>query len=158
MLPNTPPRTRVGGFVVRQCEGVLEVLLMQRYKPERGMYYVVPGGSLEPKETLEQGASRELLEETNLEFELGAKLYESSNTQSQRMAHYFVAHYKNGEPCLSQSAPESALQHTENHYAPTWVPLDQVGALPLYPSIIRHRLAADLRQPPVQPVQLTETD
>jgi 8-oxo-dGTP diphosphatase len=157
MQPATP-RTRVGGFVLRQYKGVLEVLLMQRYKPERGVYYVVPGGSLEPNETLEQGAARELLEETNLGFVLGAKLYESCNPQSQRLAHYYIAQHQSGEPCLSQSAPESALQHLENHYAPTWVQLEQVAALPLFPSVIRHRLAADLRQLPTQPVRLTETD
>jgi ADP-ribose pyrophosphatase YjhB (NUDIX family) len=158
MQLNHNPRTRVGGFVLRHCEGVLEVLLMQRFKPERGLYYVIPGGSLEADESIEQGAIRELLEETNLEFVLGAKLYESCNPQSQRMAHYFVAYHQSGEPCLQPNAPENAVERLAKHYNPIWVRLEQVASLPLFPSIIRHRLAKDLGQEVLQVVQLIEED
>jgi 8-oxo-dGTP diphosphatase len=156
MLPDHNPRTRVGGFVLRRCADQLEVLLMQRFKPERGVYYVVPGGSLESGESFEQGAMRELLEETNLEFVLGEKLYESCNPQSQRIAHYYVAHHILGEPCLHADAPESALE--AGFYNPTWVPLEQVSSLPLFPSIIRYRLAADLGQTALGVVRLVEAD
>jgi 8-oxo-dGTP diphosphatase len=148
-------RSRAGGFIVRDGQ----VLLMQRQKPERGTYFVIPGGSCENLETLEQSAIRELLEETNLEFTLGAKLYESYNPKSQRTAHYFIAQYQSGEPSLRPDAPEILeKQSHDNLYLPTWIKLEDVKHLPLFPSIIRNRLEQDLQHLPTQPVRLEEYD
>lgn len=150
-------RHRAGGFIVRQNANHLEVLLMQRYKPERGVYYVIPGGSAEQGESLEQSAIRELTEETNVVFDLGQKLYQSCNPSSHRVAHYFLAQYRGGEPSLHPDAPENHEHHSQ-HYQPTWVKLEQVVELPLFPSIIRRRLHQDLQHPPLQPIHLEEYD
>ncbi len=151
-------RTRAGGFILRHTPH-LEVLLMQRHKPNRGTYFVIPGGSTEANETLEQSAIRELLEETSLKFSLKQKLYQSYNPNSQRMAHYFLAEYIGGEAKLSFNAPELLVKQTvTNLYVPRWVKLELLGTLPLFPSVIRQRLEYDLRDPPVQALQLEEYD
>jgi 8-oxo-dGTP diphosphatase len=45
----------------------LSLLLIQRKKDPFGGYWALPGGFIEPNETLEASARRELLEETGLE-------------------------------------------------------------------------------------------
>ncbi len=152
-------RVRAGGFIWRENHGRLEVLLMQRFKLGRGEYFVIPGGSVEQTETFEQGATRELLEETNVRFNLERKLYESINPQSGRVAHYFRARWLEGEPGLQPGCPESSeRQSPDNRYAPTWIPFDRIAQIPLYPTAIRDRLAVDLRSENAQPIRVEEFD
>jgi 8-oxo-dGTP diphosphatase len=154
------PRARAGGFVLRERDGQLEVLLMARFKLERGAYFVVPGGSVEEHETLESAAARELEEETGVQFHLERKLYESVNPRSGRVGHYYLARWQSGEPQLHTSSPEALERQSEhNRYQPTWVEARTLCDLPLYPSVIRHRLCHDLLEGiPDEVVQLEEMD
>ncbi|NJK46666.1 MAG: NUDIX domain-containing protein, partial [Pleurocapsa sp. SU_196_0] len=120
-------RARAGGFILRVHDGRLEVLLMRRFKSERGEYFVVPGGSVEDAERFEDAATRELEEETGVQFTLERQLYESVNPRSGRVAHYFVARWNGGEPQLHHASPEALeRQSAQNRYAPTWVAADAV--------------------------------
>jgi 8-oxo-dGTP diphosphatase len=153
-------RTRAGGFIHRRKDGQLEVLLMRRFKPERGEYWVIPGGSVEDGESVEAAAGRELEEETGVNFLLQGKLYESVNPSSGRVAHYFAALWQHGEPRLQADSPEAAERNElTNRYTPTWVQAEAVCALPLFPTIIRDRLCHDLqRGMPKETLRLEETD
>jgi ADP-ribose pyrophosphatase YjhB (NUDIX family) len=150
------PRNRAGGFIIRERDDTLEVLLMRRYRVERGEYFVIPGGSVEDGEDVRMAAMRELTEETNLGFKLGSLLYVSLNPRSRRIGHYFVAHWTGGQPQLG--GPERDRANPANIYQPVWMRLEVISALPLFPSVIRDRLAHDLDNPPESPVQLEETD
>ena len=64
-----PERPIVGvGAVIVEAGKVL--LVKRRYEPLAGRWSL-PGGTLELGETLEVGVAREMLEETNLEIEVG---------------------------------------------------------------------------------------
>lgn len=70
--PSTPRWPRVGSAVVVVQDG--RVLLGQRDKdPNRG-WWVLPGGKVEPFETVAQAGSRELLEETGLLIDVGDQI------------------------------------------------------------------------------------
>lgn len=57
------------------CDEAGRVLLMLRGRePQRGRWSV-PGGRVEPGETLEQAAAREALEETGLRVRIGQELW-----------------------------------------------------------------------------------
>ena len=59
------------GAVIEDSEGRI---LLVKHKPERGGYWqdkwICPGGSLELGETLEEGARREVKEETGLDIDI----------------------------------------------------------------------------------------
>jgi ADP-ribose pyrophosphatase YjhB (NUDIX family) len=58
------------GAIVFDAEG--RVLVIQRGKPPSEGLWSVPGGKLEPHETLAQAVARETREETGLDVEVGA--------------------------------------------------------------------------------------
>jgi len=62
------PTVAVGAFVF---DGAGRVLLVQRGKPPSEGLWTVPGGRLEPGETLAQAVAREVREETGLVVEVG---------------------------------------------------------------------------------------
>jgi 8-oxo-dGTP diphosphatase len=152
-------RTRAGGFVWRENLGWLEVILLRRVKADRGEYYVIPGGSVEPGEPIKTAAARELFEETNVKFILERQLYQSHNPASKRVAHYFLARWLDGEPSLHPSSPEMVEREaSSNQYHPEWVRLSEVSSLALFPTVIRLRLARDMVEEYAGVIELEETD
>lgn len=111
------------------------VLLIHRYKHGRE-YYIVPGGGVEPGETPEQAAIREIKEETGLEIELDRKLWEYVNQGHPET--YYLAAWFSGR--LGLGGPELAEQSAENIFQLEWVRLSQLARLPLKPEIIKERL------------------
>lgn len=65
------PRVGVGAIVIREGR----VLLVQRgIEPSRGLW-AIPGGSLELGETIQEGAEREILEETGIVIRAGDPIH-----------------------------------------------------------------------------------
>ncbi len=152
-------RTRAGGFIWREWAGELEVILMRRFRTDRGEYYVIPGGSVEAGEPIKTAAARELLEETNVKFVLERELYQSHNPASKRVAHYFLARWLEGEPALNPYSPEmTERESSSNQYYPEWVKLSEVSSLELFPTVIRLRLAKDVLEGYAGVIELEETD
>ncbi len=67
-MPPPPPVVAVGAVCVDRGR----LLLVRRGRPPGGGAWALPGGRLEPGETLEEAVARELAEETGLTGRVGA--------------------------------------------------------------------------------------
>jgi 8-oxo-dGTP diphosphatase len=132
---------RVGTVVER--EGAL--LLVRHDKPGRDPYWVLPGGRLEPGETVSECAERELLEETGLEGRFVDVLYVSDFLQEGRHTVDVTARVeaepggvaKLGSDPEVEEGSEPTLQELR------WVELGELGEIKLLPAWIQERLPKD---------------
>jgi len=120
------------------------LLLVRHDKPAREPYWVLPGGRLEPGETIPECAERELLEETGLKGRFLGVLYVSEFLQEERHTVDITARIEapRGEANLG-SDPE-----VEEGSEPTlkelrWVEAGELAEIPLLPGWIKERLLQD---------------
>ncbi len=135
---------RVGTVVER--DGTL--LLVRHEKPGREPYWVLPGGRLEPDETIPECAERELMEETGLEGRFAGVLYVSEFMAECRHTVDVTARVeaKPGGEAKLGSDPE-----VEEGSEPTlkelrWVEVEDLNELTLLPGWIKERLIEDAIQ------------
>ena len=131
---------RVGAVVER--DGAL--LLVRHEKPGREPYWVLPGGRLEPGETIPECVERELLEETGLRGRFAGVLYVSEFLAENRHTVDVTARVEapRGEARLG-SDPE-----VEEGSEPTlrelrWVETGELENITLLPGWIKERLLED---------------
>lgn len=108
-----------------------EVLLLYRCRNGE-VYYVTPGGGVEPGETIVQAALREGQEETGLDFELGPLLWQRPFPLGYEYA-FLVTQFSG---TLRLGGPEKAANGPDNVYRLTWHPLTGVNRLVRYPGPI----------------------
>lgn len=119
----TPIRHRAAVFVL---DGKGGVLLFHRFK-NGAEYYAVPGGGVEPGETPEQAAVRELKEETTLDVTLGEKIGEFEADGNHQ--YFYVARTWSGTPVVA--GPEMQNQLPGNVYKLEWVPMEKLSKIDL---------------------------
>ena len=103
----TLPKITIGvGVVVWRGE---DVLLIRRARPPFLGHWSIPGGRLEPGETLHECALRELREETNTHADLIdlINVYESISSDSHYVMVDYVAYWKKGEPVPADDAMDA---------------------------------------------------
>jgi 8-oxo-dGTP pyrophosphatase MutT (NUDIX family) len=113
-----------GGFVVSKTDSSM-VALMARFNRGGKLEWCIPKGHLEPEETKEQAALREVFEEIGLEAEINEYLGEVSYTFNQKgrnvskTVHVFL---------MDQVSGELTMEHDPNHEASelAWVKLDEL--------------------------------
>lgn len=121
---NCPPMTAPVAAVGVICLRGDEVLLIRRGQPPRLGEWSLPGGRVEPGETLRQAARRELTEETGVTAELGPLIDVVDGIFPESGRHYvlidFAAHWQSGEPVAGDDAADARfwpLETIETHVA-----------------------------------------
>lgn len=117
------PSSRVLAVSALVTDAAGRLLLVQRSKPPEGGRWTLPGGRVEPGESLPDAAAREVLEETGLRVRIAAEL-----GTIERAApgggifeiHSFVAEYRAGVPVARSDAA-----------AVRWVAADELRDLEL---------------------------
>ncbi|HET7271930.1 MAG TPA: NUDIX hydrolase [Rubrobacter sp.] len=132
---------RVGAVVER--EGTL--LLVRHQKPDRDPYWVLPGGRLEPGETIPECASREVAEETGLTASFSDVLYVSEFLREGRHTIDIVARMalEGDEEASLGSDPEVAPGTEPTLTEVRWVSVDKLQEIPLLPDSMKGRLLRD---------------
>jgi len=132
---------RVGAVVAR--DGAL--LLVRHQKPDRGPYWVLPGGRLEPGETIPECAEREVSEETGLFARFSGVLYVSEFLREGRhTVDVTVRMTKEGD----QEAELGSDPEVDPGSEPTlrelrWVETGELREIGLLPAAIKVRLLED---------------
>jgi 8-oxo-dGTP diphosphatase len=131
---------RVGTVVDR--DGAL--LLVRHEKSDREPYWVLPGGRLEPGETIPECAERELLEETGLEGQFVGVLYVSEFIAEDRHTVDVTARIEapDGEARLG-SDPEVEESSEPTLRELRWVETEELEEIELLPAWIKEKLLED---------------
>jgi len=134
---------RVGAVVARN--GAL--LLVRHQKPDRGPYWVLPGGRLEPGETIPECAEREISEETGLPARFSGVLYLSEFLREGR---HTVDVTVRMMPVGDQEAELGSDPEVAPGAEPTlrelrWVEVEELREIELLPAPIKARLLTDAR-------------
>lgn len=118
-------RQRVTLFFVQDGR----LLLIERFRDGRS-FHVLPGGGVEPGETLLQAAHREAKEETNLEVVLSPLLWQREVDAYNEEFAFAVTTFQG---TLQLGGPEAAKQSPTNRYKLVWIPLSDLSSLTIWP-------------------------
>jgi 8-oxo-dGTP diphosphatase len=132
---------RVGAVVAR--DGAL--LLVRHQKPDRDPYWVLPGGRLEPGETIPECAEREISEETGLSARFSGVLYVSEFLREGRHTVDITVRMapEGDEEAELGSDPEVAPGSEPTLRELRWVAVDELREIELLPAWIGERLFED---------------
>ena len=106
-----------------------QILLIERHKPNRSVYYVLPGGGVEPGETPAQAAVREAREELGVGVEL-LRLVPGAPLELDRRHWIYLARITSHTKPAWQ---ETAKQKPDDRFYVVWQPLVHLASLNLKP-------------------------
>jgi ADP-ribose pyrophosphatase YjhB (NUDIX family) len=129
--------------VVVERKGAL--LLVRHQKPDRDPYWVLPGGRLEPGETIPECAGRELAEETGLAAGFSGVLYVSEFLREGRHTIDVVARMslEGNEEATLGSDPEVEPGTEPTLREVRWVSVEELREIELLPASIKEGLLRD---------------
>jgi 8-oxo-dGTP diphosphatase len=121
------------------------ILLVRHQKPERDPYWVLPGGRLEPGETIPECARRELAEETGLAARFSGILYVGEFLRERRHTIDVVARMAptGDADAVLGSDPEVAPEAEPTLQEVRWMDVDGLRGIELLPDSVKRRLLED---------------
>ncbi|MGY6564960.1 MAG: NUDIX domain-containing protein [Halomonadaceae bacterium] len=129
------PRTiQAACTVIQRDDGA--ILMVKRLNPPEVGLWSVPGGKVEPGESLRAAAAREAFEETGLHVEVGQRLWTAQLALDDDLVyelHDFAA-----------TPIDGVLRAGDDAAEVRWVPASELGSLPLVTKLFDHLCAAGL--------------
>lgn len=150
------PRHRDRAAAICIADGFL--LLNKRIRSGFGLYYVIPGGGVDPGEKPSSAARREIEEETGLRVEIGREVFFGFTSTGNRHS-YFLAHTKKLPVALPHRAEENEPDRIAKRgtVQPQWAALRKLSKLRLLPPALKSALLHALRFGfPRRPVEIHE--
>jgi 8-oxo-dGTP diphosphatase len=112
-----------------------KILLIERHRGGKH-YFTIPGGRIEPGETIEMALVREMQEETSIEIAPVREVFTLVGGDPEH--HIFLCEYVSGEPQLQPDSEEAAEnQKGPVVYNPMWVDLADLPGIELAPSFTK---------------------
>jgi ADP-ribose pyrophosphatase YjhB (NUDIX family) len=115
-------------------------ILLEKHAKDGREYWVLPGGGVDPGETLSEGLRRELREEIGVETETGALAFACEAIAPDASRHIvqlaFLASITAGTPRVTGLDPRVVDA--------AWIPVEEVAGLEMYP-VIQEQLGAALQ-------------
>jgi len=121
------------------------LLLVRHQKPNRDPYWVLPGGRLEPGETIPECAEREVAEETGLSARFSGVLYVSEFLRESRHTIDVIARMEvsGDEEASLGSDPEVYPGADPTLRELRWVGVEELERVELLPRPLKARLLED---------------
>ncbi len=121
-----------GGVIFRPEAAGIEIALIRKTLKGGKRIWCLPKGWVEPGESLEEAAVREVREETGLDGEILQKIGETSyqfyskedRARIDKTVHFFLMTYRGG----------NTADHDDEVEAADWFPLEQAETLMAYPT------------------------
>lgn len=134
-------------------------ILLVEYDDESGLHYNMPGGGVEPDETLEEALKREVIEETCAEVEIGRPLI---ITEYEPKRNAFWGGTRHSLTVIfeckltGETEPRMPQIPDPNQTAVKWIPLADLDKVELLPHVTDHILAYANKQGNHDPIYLCE--
>ena len=129
-------RIRALGIVIKGDE----VLLIHRNVHNQS-YFVFPGGGVEQGETAEQGALREVYEETGIKAKLEKLVYRVTDENSEH--NFYICSYISGE--LKPEQEEGGELNSPDSKLPSWNNIRDLASIKILPLEVRDWLIEDFQ-------------
>ncbi|HUQ39140.1 MAG TPA: NUDIX domain-containing protein [Acidimicrobiales bacterium] len=143
---------RAGVVVIRDGR----IALIERHRGDRH-YWAVPGGSIEPGETVEEAALREAHEELHADVVVGRLVIEAdfpAGTDTPRHQWYFEATV--GSDDIRMTGPETDPTRGRGTYEAVWVPLEDLAGLTVLPRPVARAISEHGGNWPAAPVMVSD--
>lgn len=146
-------RARVAAIIIRDGK----IALIKREHSTRGrLYYVFPGGGLEPGERCEDAVVREVLEETGLRVTV-ERLVIIVNRLGSEQHHYLVS--ITGGEFGAGTGPEFGGNYGSGTYEAVWIDVPELLDYPVLPRRVSELVLASAENGwPREPVRCTDDD
>ncbi len=117
-----------------------KLLVMHRNKFGKE-YDTLPGGGVEPGESLGQALLREISEETMVSIDNPRLLFIEHAGDPYGDQYIFLCDYVSGEPALRPDADENAINKLgQNLYEPGWVRINELSAKPFVSEKLKSKI------------------